>query len=417
MTTSVIAIANNDWVSTTVGECLDPSRNATSASVPTRAYRPTGRFPIIDQSAKAIAGYTDDESLVIKDGLPLVVFGDHTRALKYVDFPFARGADGTQILRTKSNVDAKFFYYACRNIDLPSRGYNRHFTLFREQGIRLPGTLEEQRMIVRVLERVDEAITTEDRAATLAEELMLAVRGHLFAQGLQGDEHEATGISAAPWDYVRLDAVADVISTRMPYSTLESMTHSTDAAAVRVLGIKVSDMNRPGNEVELTHAAVEVDLDLDVATKACAPPGTIIFPKRGAAIATNKKRFAYTWTVFDPNVIGVRARPGLDQRFLFHWFQAFDLRSITEPGPTPQLNKKNLEPLLVPTPPTIEEQQQIAAILDQLNTKAEVHRAKRAVLDELLETLLRGLMSGDIRLGDLDLSALPTSTESLKESV
>lgn len=67
--------------------------------------------------------------------------------------------------------------------------------------------------------------------------------------------------------------------------------------------------------------------------------GTIVFPKRGAAIATNKKRLTDTWSVFDPNVIGVVPGGSINPRFLFQWFQFFDLKGITESGPTPQLNK------------------------------------------------------------------------------
>jgi len=191
----------------------------------------------------------------------------------------------------------------------------------------------------------------------------------------------------------------------MAYSQLEAQVPTESSDAVKVLGIKVSDMNRLGNEVELSNAALEVDLELETAKKYCAPPGTIIFPKRGAAIATNKKRIAPTWTVFDPNVIGVRVRPGLDQRFLFHWFQAFDLRTITEPGPTPQLNKKNLVPLLIPVPPTVEEQEEIARVLDTLDEKVAVHREKAAMVAALFQSLLYKFMTGEHRFDELHQTA------------
>jgi type I restriction enzyme S subunit len=110
--------------------------------------------------------------------------------------------------------------------------------------------------------------------------------------------------------------------------------------------------------------------------------------------------------VFDPNVIGVIAGAAVEQDFLFQWFQTFDLRTITEPGPTPQLNKKNLEPLIIPVPPTLKEQCEIVAILDAIDRKIDLHRKKRAVLDELFKALLHKLMTGEIRVGDLDLSAL-----------
>jgi type I restriction enzyme, S subunit len=235
-----------------------------------------------------------------------------------------------------------------------------------------------------------------------------AAMRELFARGLRGEAQKETEIGPVPesWEAGRLDEYADVISTRMSYSQLEEFESSEDHHAVRVLGIKVADMNLPGNEVELQTALVERMMDRATAQYRCAPPRTIIFPKRGAAIATNKKRLSTEWTVFDPNVIGVIGGEALEQDFLFQWFQTFDLRTITEPGPTSQLNKKNLEPLVIPVPPTLEEQREIVSILDAIDRKIDLHRQKRAVLDELFKALLHKLMTGEIRVGEPDLSAL-----------
>ena len=232
----------------------------------------------------------------------------------------------------------------------------------------------------------------------------------LFTRGLRGEAQKDTDIGLVPesWAVGRLDKYATVISTRMSYSELEALQPAEDGNAVKVLGIKVADMNLPGNEVELTTAAIEKLVSRATALHRCAPPRTIIFPKRGAAIATNKKRISSEWTAFDPYVIGVTGGKDLDQNFLFHWFQTFDLRTITEPGPTPQLNKKNLEPLTIPVPPTLNEQQEIVAVIDVIDRKIDLHRRKRAVLDDLFQALLHKLVTGDVDVADLDLSALPT---------
>lgn len=263
--------------------------------------------------------------------------------------------------------------------------------------------LPEQEAIADLLGQASEAIDLQTELVAAARELKLSVMSEVFKRGLhdQGAKDSPIGPVPASWSVHRLDERADVISTRMAYSELRAQSPSESSDAVTVLGIKVSDMNRSGNEIELRRAALEIDLDLGTAKKSCAPPGTIIFPKRGAAIATNKKRIAQTWTVFDPNVIGVRVRPGLDQRFLLHWFQTFDLRGITEPGPTPQLNKKNLEPLLIPVPPTATEQEEIARVLDTLDDKVEVHRHKADAASELFLSLLHKFMTGEHRVDDL----------------
>lgn len=271
--------------------------------------------------------------------------------------------------------------------------------------------LAAQRTIAQLIATVRAARRSDARQEEHAQRLKQAAMRELFTRGLRGEAQKETEIGPVPesWNPTRLSDVADVLSTRMSYSELESAQSSAEEDAVPVLGIKVSDMNRVGNEVELHDAALTARLARKVAEYRAAPPGTIIFPKRGAAIATNKKRLSTTWTVFDPNVIGVRSLAALNQRFLFHWFQDFDLRTITEPGPTPQLNKKNLEPLLVPVPLNPDEQREIVAVLDAIDRKIDLHRKKRAVLEELFQALLHKLMTGEVRVDQLDLSALASA--------
>ena len=227
----------------------------------------------------------------------------------------------------------------------------------------------------------------------------------LFTRGLRGEAQKETEIGLMPesWQMEKLGQVADIVSTRMTYTELSDSPSAFGEDTIKVLGIKVADMNLPGNEVELQTAVLEKRVNRDIAHQRCVPPRTIIFPKRGAAIATNKKRISTEWTVFDPNVIGVVAGSELCQDFLFQWFQLFDLRTITDLGPTPQLNKKNLLPLNVPIPSTLDEQREVVAMLDAIDLKIDLHRRKRAVLDDLFKALLHKLMTGEIRVEDLDL--------------
>lgn len=267
-------------------------------------------------------------------------------------------------------------------------------------------TFDEQQRIADVLWLVHEAIGLSEALVEEGHALKRAAMQTLFTRGLRGEAQKETEIGLVPesWSVGRLGQFADVISSRMTYGELGSIQQPVINDPVKVLGIKVADMNLPGNEVKLKTAALDRIVDKKTAEYRCAPPRTIIFPKRGAAIATNKKRISTEWTAFDPNVIGVVARNRLDQDFLFQWLQMFDLRTITELGPTPQLNKKNLLPLNIPVPSSLREQQEIVAILDAIDRKIDLHRRKRAVLDDLFKTLLHKLMTGEIQMGELGLA-------------
>ncbi|MCF3931846.1 hypothetical protein L1787_00275 [Acuticoccus sp. M5D2P5] len=65
-------------------------------------YADSGAYPVIDQGADFVGGYSDDAANLVRGDGPWIVFGDHTRAVKYVDFPFCMGADGTKVLKPKT---------------------------------------------------------------------------------------------------------------------------------------------------------------------------------------------------------------------------------------------------------------------------------------------------------------------------
>lgn len=308
----------------------------------------------------------------------------------------------------KSNINPRYLGYFLSQVDyrtLQDRQIKGN-TLNRQKINRIEIFVppsEEQSSIADTLDLVRRAIANQDSALAVAGELKRAMTRKLFAHGLRGVAQKETKIGPMPesWRMGCLGQFANVISTPMAYTELQRSQQPVGENAVKVLGVKVADMNLPGNEVKLQTAVLEKMLDKATAEYRCAPPRTIVFPKRGAAIATNKKRMSTEWTAFDPNVIGIVAGNELDQDFLFQWLQMFDLRTITDDGPTPQLNKKNLLPLSIPIPPTLIEQREIVTILDGIDRKIDLHRKKRAVLDEMFKVLLHKLMTGEIQVSKL----------------
>ena len=114
-----------------------------------------GDIAVVDQGKKLIAGFYNDTSLAVKTQPPYVVFGDHTRAFKYVDFPFIMGADGTKVLQPKKdNCETKYLYYFFLSINVPNTGYNRHFKYLKNLKIPLP-PLDQQKNIVAILNAAD----------------------------------------------------------------------------------------------------------------------------------------------------------------------------------------------------------------------------------------------------------------------
>ena len=134
-----------------------------------------------------IAGFVDDDELRFRGRLPVIVFGDHTRIFKYVSFPFVAGADGTRIIVPHSDrLDVSFFYYALCNTHLTNLGYSRHFKLLKEQVIKFPRSVHEQRKIAAILSSVDDAI---EKTQAVIDQVQVVKRGlmqELLTRGLPG---------------------------------------------------------------------------------------------------------------------------------------------------------------------------------------------------------------------------------------
>ena len=126
------------WEVLLVGDILDKVQN--TPRLATNEYMTNGQYPIIDQTANIYyAGFTDREDAVSKQ-FPAVVFGDHSCAVKYVNFPFVRGADGTQIMLSKDDrISVEYLYFAIKNIPL-REGYARHYSILKEAYIIAPPT-------------------------------------------------------------------------------------------------------------------------------------------------------------------------------------------------------------------------------------------------------------------------------------
>lgn len=132
--------------------------------IPRQDFLDDGAFPIVSQEAEFINGYWNNEADLFKVSTPLVVFGDHTKVLKYIDFDFVLGADGVKILQPQDFLLPKFFYYQLQTAPLDSLGYARHYKLLKELQIAYPAKPEQQR-IVAILDEAFAGIATARAAA------------------------------------------------------------------------------------------------------------------------------------------------------------------------------------------------------------------------------------------------------------
>ena len=145
----------NNWEIKRLGEVCEYVPVTTK--VLKKDFLSSGKFPIVSQESELISGFWNNDSDVFRVGKPVVVFGDHTRVLKYVDFDFVRGADGVKIILPISNLDTRYLYYYLSLFEVRHLGYARHFRLLKELEINYPN-ITEQKRIVKILDEKFEAI-------------------------------------------------------------------------------------------------------------------------------------------------------------------------------------------------------------------------------------------------------------------
>lgn len=140
----VSLMPSSGWVSHAFGDCLNVLPKP--AGVKQAEYLVSGEYPVVDQSVELVAGYSDDRDLMFSSPLPVIVFGDHTRAIKFVDFPFVPSNDGTKLFTARPGFSTEFLYHLLASKPIPNTGYNRHFKYVSEFVFDTPNLQEQTRI-------------------------------------------------------------------------------------------------------------------------------------------------------------------------------------------------------------------------------------------------------------------------------
>ncbi|DAC18693.1 MAG TPA: restriction endonuclease subunit S [Candidatus Poseidoniales archaeon] len=148
--------------------------------VKTNEYLTEGTFPIIDQGKELIAGYVDNEEMLCKATKPSIIFGDHTKIIKFVDFDFVLGADGVKVLQPCEKLYPKYAYHYLKTIKFPEKtGYMRHFKYLKRAIIPIP-PLNEQKRIAAILDKADDIRMYSDYCIPLRKQLIHSLFLEMF---------------------------------------------------------------------------------------------------------------------------------------------------------------------------------------------------------------------------------------------
>lgn len=225
--------------------------STTKQKLKQKEYLQNGEIPVIDQGQDIIGGYTNDKQNQLTCTLPVIIFGDHTKNVKLINFPFAPGADGTKVLQPLKYIDPKYLYYITKILVLKIKdnGYARHYQHIEKEKIPL-APLTIQHAIVRKIESLFSSLDSGIADLKKAQDQLKIYRQAVLKKAFEGELTKEWREAARKkrmenfaWQVVKLNDVA-VLNPRPNKSEID------DNLEIQFLPMKL--VEEVSNKIHLT---------------------------------------------------------------------------------------------------------------------------------------------------------------------
>lgn len=370
-------------------------------------YLVKGKLAVVDQGQELIGGYTNDVEKSYSGALPIVIFGDHTRCIKFVDFPFAQGADGVKVLRPKPFYLPKAFYYALQSVNIPNLGYRRHFPLFNKFSIPLPPFAEQQRIVGRIeslFAKLDEAKEKAQAVLDSFETRKAAILHKAFTGELTAKWREEHGVSIDNWKTTRFDSVAAIRSNLVDPAEYQSFPHIAPDNIEKKTGVLLE-----------YHTIAE---DGVTSGKHRFYSGQILYSKIRPYLS--KAVVVDFDGLCSADMCPIEAYQNARCLWYYMLSDEFLLQASTAGSRSvlPKINQKELSALTVHLPTNDREQEEIARILDELFDKEQQTKEAAEVVLDQIDLMKKSILARAFRseLGTNDPSE-ESAVELLKEII
>lgn len=344
-------------------------------------YLVKGKLAVVDQGQELIGGYTNDVEKSYSGALPIVIFGDHTRCIKFVDFPFAQGADGVKVLRPKPFYLPKAFYYALQSVNIPNFGYRRHFPLFNKFSIPLPPFAEQQRIVDRIeslFAKLDEAKEKAQAVVDSFETRKAAILHKAFTGELTAKWREEHGVRMDSWEKKSVGELC----ISLKYGTAKKSDASGNVVVLRM-------GNLQQGEIDWSDLAYSKDPD-DI-EKYKLYPGDVLFNRTNSAALVGKTAI---YRGEHPAIYaGYLIKLDYDHDkiigdYLNYALNTLDAKKYCNSVKTDGVNQSNINAKKIGAysfnVPSIPEQEKIISVIQKLLSKEQqAKEAAEAVLDQI----------------------------------
>ena len=358
-------------------------------------YKKNGLFQIIDQGKEPVAGYTDNVNLVNAKLSPIIIFGDHTRALKYLETPIALGADGAKALWVNPQIaNSQYVFFYLKSLKLKDAGYSRHFKFLKELEIPIPfkdgeTALDDQIRIATLLSRVEALIATRKDNLRLLDEFLKSMFLEMFGEPSKYKKN---------FPINELGEISPKI-TDGEHGTVKRL----DSGHLYLMARNISRENK----IDLSEVSYISETDHKKIYKRCNPEaGDLLLVCVGAtigkvALVPDIGEFSLARSV----ALIKLNRNVLEPRFLLHLFNSDfvqrQLLSRSNEAAQAGLYIGQLRKIKIPIP-QLEVQHHFAAIVEKAESLKSYYQQNLTELENLYGTLSQKAFKGE-----LDLSRVP----------
>ncbi|MBP6749881.1 MAG: restriction endonuclease subunit S [Xanthomonadaceae bacterium] len=364
------------WQSLPFEACIE--QVVYSAKVQRKDFLAEGAYPIVSQEEAFINGFWDQEADIFRVDRPLVVFGDHTRILKYIDFDFVLGADGVKVLKPKSFLHPRFFYYQLHTAKVDSLGYARHYRLLKEHRVAYPTYAEQQRIVVILDEAFEGIATAKANAQKNLRHLRDIVSNYLEALF----DEEASG-----WVAKKLGQVCDFQGGSQPPKS--QFVYGPKLGYIRFLQIRDFSSDKNMTYIPESNKNRMCSEDDILIGRYGASVGKILTGKSGAYNVALVKAI--------PDIVVLNKE--FFRKYLVSSVFQKQLMNVAARSAQNGFSKEDISEFLVPLP-SLKEQQEIVdsikPLVEQTLRLERVYSRKMAALEDLKKSLLHQAFTGQL---------------------
>ena len=371
------------WNKVKVTSVLQRVKNLPS-SVATSDFLSQGAVPIVDQGKELVSGFTNDPRYQITcPPSGYLVFGDHTRVVKFINFNFATGADGTQVLESKILADVRFITYSIQSHRIPNTGYNRHFKLLAELELLLPG-IDEQVAIAKLLGDIDTLIDSLNALIAKKRDIKQGAMQQLL-----------TGKTRLPgfvgeWIPQRLGDLATMSSGGTPPSKIKEFYGGN------IKWASIADMTRSGKFLSKTDEHL-TELGLINSSAAIYKSPVVLYAMYASL---GEVCICLEEVSSSQAILGIVPGGKLELEFLYYLLLAYKpiVKSLGQQGTQSNLHKRMVQEIVFPVPANKLEQRAIAEVLSDMDAEINALVARREKTALIKIGMMQELLTGRTRL-------------------